>query len=465
MVDNPRMLQCKTVYRRRTPAVASDAIGRLVVIAGGLRRVRRWPAAGRRPLPKAAIGAPHRPPHPPHHDPARLAPCRLPRRRTLRRRLRARANSRAASARRCTSIRAAAMLSALAGYQRALAGRDHLICYAMKANSNLAVLQTFAQAGCASTSSPAASSIACWPPAAAAKVVFSGVGKTRAEMAARSRRRGLLQRRKPAELELCCRGWPCRSAAAARISLRVNPTSTPRRTPYISTGLKGNKFGIAHERARRLRRAASLPACGGRHRLPHRLADHRDRPLPRRARPRCSTGRSGGGHGIALHHLDLGGGLGITYTDEQPPAAEALVGPCWRASTRAATATGSCSSPAARWSATPACWCQRAVPEARRREELLHRRRGDERPDAPGDVRGLDGHRALHARGEAPQTMDVVGPVCESGDWLGRDRHRPCSRRRRGRAVGRRLRHEHGEQLQQPRSRRRGDGVGLATPG
>ena len=77
-----------------------------------------------------------------------------------------------------------AMLAALAGYQRALAGRDHLICYAMKANSNLAVLQTFAQAGCGfDIVSGGELERVLAAGGDAAKVVFSGVGKTRAEMA------------------------------------------------------------------------------------------------------------------------------------------------------------------------------------------------------------------------------------------------------------------------------------------
>jgi len=75
------------------------------------------------------------------------------------------------------------MLEALASYERALAGRDHLICYAMKANSNLAVLQTFRLAGWASTSFPPENSNVSSPPGETRrKTVFSGVGKTREEM-------------------------------------------------------------------------------------------------------------------------------------------------------------------------------------------------------------------------------------------------------------------------------------------
>ena len=175
--------------------------------------------------------------------------------------------------------------------------------------------------------------------------------------------------------------------------------------------------------------------------------------------------------GMPLHHLDLGGGLGITYTDEQPPAAEALV----RALLERIDARGHGQrkilfEPGRSLVGNAGVLLTEVLYlKPGDREELLHRRRRDERPDAPGHVPGLDGHGGLHAaRRRRPQLMDVVGPVCESGDWLGRDRSlavQPgdCDRR----AVGRRLRHEHGEQLQLARPRGRGDGVrqrGLADP-
>ena len=155
----------------------------------------------------------------------------------------------------------AAMLAALSSYQKALAGRDHLICYAMKANPCLAVLQTFASAGCgfdivsggeldrvlAAGGDPA-------------KVVFSGVGKTAAEMRqALSAGVYCFNVESEAELE---RLSEVASALAktARVSLRVNPDVDAGTHPYISTGLKDNKFGVAHDRAvATYLRAAALP--------------------------------------------------------------------------------------------------------------------------------------------------------------------------------------------------------------
>jgi diaminopimelate decarboxylase len=145
-----------------------------------------------------------------------------------------------------------AMRDALAAYQRALAGRDHLICYAMKANSTLAVLQTFAAAGCGfdivSTGELERVIAAGGDPA---KTVFSGVGKTRADMR-RALQAGVLCFNVESEGELeVLSAVAVETGATAAVSLRVNPDVDAGTHPYISTGLKGNKFGIAHDEARR----------------------------------------------------------------------------------------------------------------------------------------------------------------------------------------------------------------------
>ena len=105
----------------------------------------------------------------------------------------------------------------------------------------------------------------------------------------------------------------------APVSLRINPDVDARTHPYISTGMAGNKFGIPHDRAlEAYRHAARLrEPRGDRHRLPHRLADPRNRAARRGARARARAGRSRSpSEGIALEHVDLGGGFGIRYRDE-----------------------------------------------------------------------------------------------------------------------------------------------------
>ncbi|MGD9835723.1 MAG: diaminopimelate decarboxylase, partial [Piscinibacter sp.] len=321
-----------------------------------------------------------------------------------------------------------AMREALAGYQRALAGRDHLICHAMKANSNLAVLQTFAQAGCGFdivSGGELARVLAAGGDAA--KVVFSGVGKTRAEMA-QALEAGVACFNVESESELELLSQVARQAGrSARISLRVNPDVDPKTHPYISTGLKGNKFGVAHDRAlATYRRAASLPGIevvgidchiGSQITETGPYLDALDRVLDLVEAVETA--------GIPLHHLDLGGGLGITYTDEQPPAAEALV----RALLARIDSRGH--------------GHRRILLEPGRSlvgnagvllASVLYLKPGGEKNfcivDAamndlmrPAMYEAWMGIVPCAQRDEAPQTMDVVGPVCESGDWLGRDRH------------------------------------------
>ena len=141
-----------------------------------------------------------------------------------------------------------AMLEALGAYQTGFKGRKAQICYAMKANSSLAILQVFAQAGCGFdivSAGELARALAAG--ADPQTIIFSGVGKTRAEMwAALSAGIGCFNVESVAELDVL-NDVALSFGERAPISLRVNPDVDPKTHPYISTGLKGNKFGIAHD--------------------------------------------------------------------------------------------------------------------------------------------------------------------------------------------------------------------------
>ena len=144
----------------------------------------------------------------------------------------------------------AAMLHALGAYQKGLAGRKATICYAMKANSNLAILQLFARAGCGFdvvSGGELARVLAAG--GRADQVIFSGVGKTRQEME-HALKAGIacFNVESLAELEVL-NEVALRVGRRAPVSLRVNPNVDAKTHPYISTGLKGNKFGISHEDA------------------------------------------------------------------------------------------------------------------------------------------------------------------------------------------------------------------------
>jgi len=320
-----------------------------------------------------------------------------------------------------------AMLAALAPYQRALAGREHLICYAMKASSSLAVLQTFAQAGCGfdivSGGELERVLAAGGDPR---KVVFSGLGKTRAEM-----RRALeigvrcFNVESEAELEVLSE-VAVSLGRAAPVSLRVNPDVDAKTHPYISTGLKGNKFGIAHDRAvAAYRRAAQLPGIdvvgidchiGSQITEIAPYLDAADRVLDLVEAVEST--------GLRIHPLDLGGGLGIQYTDEVPPAADALIAALLeRIDARGHGARALVFEPGRSLVGNAGVLLS----------EVLYLKPGADKNfcvvDAamndlmrPAMYEATMGIVPCRLRDGPPIVYDVVGPVCESGDWLGRDR-------------------------------------------
>ena len=320
-----------------------------------------------------------------------------------------------------------AMLDALSGYQRALAGRDHLICYAVKANSSLAVLQTFAQAGCGfDIVSGGELERVLAVGVAASKIVFSGVGKTRAEMK-RALDVGVMcfNVESEAELEVLSQ-VASESGAVAHVSLRVNPDVDAGTHPYISTGLKGNKFGIAHERAvacyERAASLAGLKVIGIDFHIGSQIDD--TRPYLDALDRMLELVEAAEARGVPIRHLDLGGGLGITYADETPPSAEALV-----------------TSLLARIDAR-GHGHRKVMFEPGRSlvgnagvlvSEVIYLKPGEQKNFCIVDAAMNDLTRpalyeawmnivACRLRDEPPSLFDVVGPVCESSDWLGRAR-------------------------------------------
>ncbi|MGP1685255.1 MAG: diaminopimelate decarboxylase, partial [Giesbergeria sp.] len=221
----------------------------------------------------------------------------------------------------------ASMRDALDAYRRGFVGRKLLVCYAMKANSSLAILQFFARQGCGfdivSGGELARVLAAGGDPA---KVIFSGVGKTRAEMR-QALDAGILcfNVESEAELEVLSE-VATTTGRQARVSIRINPNVDPKTHPYISTGLKGNKFGIAHERALAVyQRAAQLPGLhvagidfhiGSQITEVTPYLDAIDRLLDLVEQIETA--------GISIEHLDFGGGLGIDYAGDTPPAADML---------------------------------------------------------------------------------------------------------------------------------------------
>ena len=321
----------------------------------------------------------------------------------------------------------ASMLDALAAYQRGFAGRNVQICYAMKANSSLGVLQVFAEAGCGfdivSGGELQRVLAAGGDPG---KVIFSGVGKTRAEMLqALEAGIGCFNVESESELEALNQvAMDCGQIAS--ISIRVNPNVDPKTHPYISTGLKGNKFGVAHERAlQTYQRAASLPGLrvvgidchiGSQITEQTPYLDAMDRVLDLVEAVEAA--------GIPIEHIDFGGGLGIDYDGETPPAADEL----WLTLLARLDSRGH--------------GHRKLMIEPGRSlvgnagvcvTQVLYLKTGEQKNfciiDAamndlprPAMYQAFHGIVPLVQRAGAGTIFDVVGPVCESGDWIGRDR-------------------------------------------
>ena len=370
------------------------------------------------------------------------------------------------------------MLEAVAGYQRALAGRDHLICYAMKANPSLAVLQTFAAAGCGfdivSGGELERVLAAGGDPA---KVVFSGVGKTAAEMR-RALEVGVLCFNVESEAELerlsqVASEWrpyrACEPARQSRCRCRHAPL-------HLDRAEEQQVRRRARARAvPTYRRAAQLPGIevvgidchiGSQITAVEPYLDALDKLL--------DLVEAVEAEGIRLHHLDLGGGLGITYADERPPAIEELVARLvariderGHGHRKILFEPGRSLVGNAGVLVTEVLYLKPAAEVDRRCRLPASRGKHFCIVDAamndlmrPAMYEAWMAHRRVPRRAPKPaQVYDVVGPGLRIGR-LARPRPRARGARRRpaGGAVGRCLRHEHGEQLQQPRPRRRGDG-------
>jgi len=321
----------------------------------------------------------------------------------------------------------ASMLAALAAYQRGFAGRQVQICYAMKANSSLAIIALFAQAGCGfDVVSLGELTRVLRAGGLASQTIFSGVGKTRPEMqAALQAGIGCFNVESEAELEVL-NEVALGLGLQAPVSIRVNPNVDPQTHPYISTGLKGNKFGIAHERVvQTYQRAAALPGLrvmgidchiGSQITQESPYLDAMDRMLDLVEAIEVA--------GVPIHHIDLGGGLGINYNGETPPEADAL----WCQLLAKLDARG---------------FGQRALMVEPGRSlvgnaglcvtEVLYLKPGEQKnfciiDAAMNDLPRPAMYQAFHQivplqpRTTAPDTWEVVGPICESGDWIGHDR-------------------------------------------
>jgi diaminopimelate decarboxylase len=313
-------------------------------------------------------------------------------------------------------------------FAHAAAGRDALVCYALKANSNLAIIDLLARLGAGfdivSGGELARVLAAGGDPS---KVVFSGVGKSEADlvMALEAGVR-CFNVESVEELRRLSRIAQERGAVAP-VSLRVNPDVDAGTHPYISTGLRENKFGIPFDIAvRTYREAASLPGirlAGIDCHIGSQITELA--PFLAALERVIELVRSLAQEGVRLHHLDLGGGLGIDYDGERVPARAELVDAILSRIESDATVRGM---------SVMFEFGRSIVGNA----GLLLTRVEYLKSNGPKHFAVVDAamtellrpslyeayHRIVPVRPRPGPTelYDVVGPVCESGDWLGRSR-------------------------------------------
>jgi diaminopimelate decarboxylase len=324
----------------------------------------------------------------------------------------------------CYVYSRAALTATFKAFDAAFSRREHLVCYAVKANSNLAILNLFARLGSGfDIVSGGELERVLAAGGEPGKTVFSGVGKSATEM-----RRALdagircFNVESAGELERLAEVAKA-AKRTAPVSLRVNPDVDARTHPYIATGLMRNKFGVPYREARTLyRRAAALPSLRVTGIGCHIGSQLTDVAPFRAALDRIVELVEGlERDGIALDHIDLGGGLGIRYRDEAPPSMEdygrALLEPLQGRGESILLEPGRALTGNAGLLLT--------------RIEYL--KAGEEKRFAVVDAAMNDllrpalyeaWHEVLPVwkRQEAARTYDVVGPICESGDFLAIDR-------------------------------------------
>lgn len=326
----------------------------------------------------------------------------------------------------CYIYSRAAIESAYAEYSRALDGRRSLICYSVKANSNLAVLALLAHLGAGfdivSGGELARVLAAGGDPA---KTLFSGVGKTPPEIRyALEQGIGCLNVESEAELE--------RVDAIAReigrrapIAFRVNPDIDALTHPYISTGLRESKFGVAYEDAERLYARAAVMAgirvVG--------IGCHIGSQLTQAAPYAEAAGRIAAlaerleRAGVGLEHIDIGGGIGIQYHDQNPePIGSFLDGALGMLAGRKESLIVDPGRSIVGNAGVLLTRVEHLKPGAERNFLVVDAAMNDLlRPSLYGAWHDVKTVREKESRSPAP-VYDIVGPVCESGDFLARDR-------------------------------------------
>ena len=314
-------------------------------------------------------------------------------------------------------------------------GRDTdaaLVCYSVKSNSNLAVLQVLANLGSGFDIVSAGELLRVLAAGGdPKKVIFSGVGKTRDEMRlALSHGIACFNVESISELHRLNEVAGSMSVKAP-VSLRVNPNVDAKTHPYISTGLKENKFGVAFEDALNTYRAAAelphLQVTGIDCHIGSQLLD--DAPLLEALDKLIELIDQLGSEGISIHHLDIGGGIGIDYDAEKPVAVGDYLGrlftkiDAWRARGYQGKPIKVLFEPGRSIVGNAGVLLTRVEylkPGSEKNFAIVDAAMNDLM--RPAMYQAWHGVQVVAQRAGSAVTYDIVGPVCESGDWLARGR-------------------------------------------
>jgi len=311
-------------------------------------------------------------------------------------------------------------------FNNAVANRDHLVCYAVKANSNLGVLSVLAKLGSGfDIVSKGELSRVMEAGGDTTKVVFSGVGKTSDEIRF-ALQQNIMCFNVESDAELDRINYVAGELGVkAPISIRINPDVDAKTHPYISTGLKANKFGIARDDALRVyKRAAAMPHLevkGMDCHIGSQLTDIT--PFVDALERLLVLIDELAEHNIIISHLDVGGGLGVPYNDETPPHPDEYAA-AMSAKMQGREHLKLILEPGRAIAANAGILVT----------EVEYLKQGEEKNFAIVDAAMNDLLRpALYSAWQAiipvqprldiaAQKYDVVGPVCETGDFLGKDR-------------------------------------------
>jgi diaminopimelate decarboxylase len=328
---------------------------------------------------------------------------------------------------------ASTILQRVAAFNSAFHAVPHTICYSVKANSNLSILRLLARAGCGFdvVSGGELEKVIVAGKRTAGHVVFSGVGKTSHEMTA-ALKAGILLFNLESGSELCTLAeCAARLRVSARVALRVNPDVTVETHPYISTGLRKHKFGVPIRQARELYAQAAatgyLKVAGVSAHIGSQITDLA--PFQETVERIAELVLQLQADGHEIKYVDVGGGLGIDYQQSQPKFADRIAGYA-HAVTR----------PLLKLKIHLLLEPGRSIigPAGVLLTAVIYKKANDGKRFLIVDAAMNDLIRpALYGAhheivpvvqpnsSTGKEIVDVVGPVCESGDFFARDRELP----------------------------------------